>query len=188
MFLSQGKDRPATIVVSHCQRSFAKAERIFLALYQRFKERGLPKGVTLELIPAEENYSSRKDNPSLIRHLREADIIVNATYQGMDGRDEAAISQKGVEAIFRSRESKPIVIDIIHRREDGAPLVTYLLREAYRRGITTVYNGLSMWYENIFLLALSCLNDFVQTASKLSKITNRKRRIFMRGLSVEYEC
>ena len=31
--LSPGKDSPATIVASNCQRSFAKAERIFLDLY-----------------------------------------------------------------------------------------------------------------------------------------------------------
>ncbi|MBU2266363.1 MAG: hypothetical protein KJ977_04915, partial [Candidatus Omnitrophica bacterium] len=177
--LSEGRDRPLIIIISHWQRSFPKALKTFLVLRQRFRKRGLPKQFRLKLIPAEDPENLAEDNPVLLRHLREADIIINATPQGMNGRDEAAISRKALTSVFRNLKHKPIVIDVIHRREDGAPLATYFLREAYRQGITTVYNGLDMWYENIFLLAFSCLENFAQTSIRSAKIREGEKVKFL---------
>ncbi len=141
--LSILKERPRELVISELEH-LKEAQEELPVLVAQWTDRSGPVAMP-KILPASDPGNPEKDHPELLVHLRQADVIVNATGVGMDYGD--ARSPIRDPSVFRRPEDRPLtVIDSIYRTHPGEPRpVTPFLQQAWDQGVRDLHNGVGLF-------------------------------------------
>ncbi|MBI1952554.1 MAG: hypothetical protein HYS41_00310 [Candidatus Omnitrophica bacterium] len=145
------KEKPLELIISeidHPERTLEQSRMQFEEMLDRFSSQGGER-LNATILRAYDPRDPSKNDPELLRHIREAEIIINATGLGMEKNDHR--SPLTDPSVLGSQQE---VFDSIYRTKKGEPRpVTPFLQQAWDAGVRRVFNGVGLYVRDFALEA-----------------------------------